>query len=147
MNLGNFKDHDDANIIFHSQTARWVDMQIMYQKWDKRYCDNVHGYRRTVSVRTSTDGLSGKVSFKKSLAFFYLYFQVFNASRRIVVDRYTKEFTDDWGCTEHPQTSEHCKEYNLTNMIIPNKEDPPELEFYRIRPFYLETSINAIQVC
>ena len=114
---GNFKDHDDANVIFHSPTARWVDMQIMYQKWDKNYCDNVDGYRRTVSVRTSTDGLKGQ------------------------------NFTDDWGCLDHPQTSEHCQTYNLTNMVVPGDDDPPELEFYRIRPFYLETALSSLQVC
>jgi hypothetical protein len=114
LKVGNFKDHDDANVIFHQPTQRWVEMQIMYQIWDKKYCDNVNGHRRVVSVRTSTDGLQGR------------------------------NFTDDWGCLDHPQTGEHCTKFNLTAMVTPGEHDPLEMEFYRIRPFYLETATDSI---
>ena len=114
----NFKDHDDVNLIYARAGAvsdQWADMQIMYETYDKRYCDNVKGARRVVSVRNSTDGTT---------------------------------FSNDWGCLDKPQKSEHCSTFNTTAMVRPNDaariaqgrpadEDPPELEFYRIRAFYL----------
>jgi hypothetical protein len=103
----NFKDHDDCNVIYHHDTQRWVDMQIMYQTWEKKYCDNVKGARRVVTARDSKDGLS---------------------------------WSNDWGCLDEPQKDEHCKTFNTTAMVHPNAEDPPELEFYRIRPFTMPGS-------
>ena len=37
----------------------WAEL-VADQKWDKKYCDNVNGARRVVSVRTSLDGLAGR---------------------------------------------------------------------------------------
>ena len=50
------------------------------------------------------------------------------------------KWTNDWGCLDDPQTSEHCHKFNLSAMVAPDKEDPPDLEFYRIRPFLLGAS-------
>lgn len=111
LTVPNFKDHDDVNLFYDNETQTWVDFQIMYQTYEKRYCDNVHGARRVVTVRTSDDGV---------------------------------EWSDDFGCMDHPQTSEHCSAFNLSNMIVPGDfrapDDPPELEFYRIRPFTIGSS-------
>ena len=119
LTSSNFEDHDDANIIYHAETARWVDMQIMYETWDKRYCDNVAGARRVVSARVALDDLG-------------------------------RNWTSDLGCLDSPQLSERCKSgFNTSAMVRPNDaariaqgrapdEDPPELEFYRIRPFVME---------
>ena len=69
-----------------------------FQTWTKKYCDNVHGARRVVTVRHSTDGVG---------------------------------WSDDWGCLDKPQTSEHCKSFNTTAMVHPGgiqgTDDPPEL--------------------
>lgn len=56
--IPNFKDHDDANIFYSHTRNEWVEMQIMYQTWDKKYCDNVNGARRVVTVRNSPDGVN-----------------------------------------------------------------------------------------
>lgn len=50
-------DKDDLNIIFNR--GRFVDMQIVWQPWKLRYCDNGGCFRRrTVSAKTSVDGVS-----------------------------------------------------------------------------------------
>lgn len=69
-------------------------MLCRYQTWDKKYCDNVKGARRVVTVRNSQDGT---------------------------------RWSDDWGCLDNPQTSEHCKKFNITAMVTPGPDDPPEL--------------------
>ena len=112
----NFKDHDDTNVFYHRESGRWIDMQIMYEVFEKKYCDNVRGARRVITVRDSKDG--------------------------------GVTWSDDWGCLDRPQKDEHCKTFNTTAMVRPNDaarhaqgrandEDPPELEFYRIRPFMI----------
>lgn len=75
LTKGNFKDHDDTNMFYDQPRKMWIDFQIMYEAWNKTYCDNVDGYRRVVTVRNSSDGVN---------------------------------WSDDFGCTDHPQTSEHC---------------------------------------
>jgi hypothetical protein len=50
-------DKDDLNIIYNR--GRFVDMQIVWQPWKLRYCDNGGCFRRrTVSAKTSADGVS-----------------------------------------------------------------------------------------
>ena len=116
----NFLDHDDANIIYDIPRKRWIDMQIEYENLTqpKRYCDNVLGCRRTVSARIGLDLIG-------------------------------ENWTSDLGCLDRPQTGSRCQTgFNISNMVRPNDaarikqgrlpdEDPPELEFYRIRPFRL----------
>ena len=47
----NFRDHDDANLLWYNGT--YIDMQIAYEAYTKRYPDNAGGQRRrTVSART-----------------------------------------------------------------------------------------------
>jgi hypothetical protein len=78
-------DKDDLNLIFNK--GRFVDMQIAFQNWTLRYCDNDGcNRRRVVTAKTSIDGFT---------------------------------WSDDLG------------------LITPDEEDAPELEFYRIRPFYV----------
>ena len=47
----NFMDHDDANLLWSNGT--YIDMQIAYEHFDKRFPDNIGSKRRrTVSART-----------------------------------------------------------------------------------------------
>jgi len=118
LHIPNFVDHDDANIIYDVPRKRWIDMQIQYENLTqpKRFCDNVLGARRTVSARIGLDSIG-------------------------------QNWSSDLGCLDRPQIGERCQSgFNTTNMVRPNDaariaqgrrpdEDPPELEFYRIRPF------------
>jgi hypothetical protein len=121
LKKSNFKDHDDVNLFYHEESSTWVDMQIMYENLTtvgldhliyKRYCDNIPiDTRRVVTVRTSSNG---------------------------------KDWSNDWGCADAKQKSEHCKSFNTSNMVTGDADkggdDPPDLEFYRIRPFILGKS-------
>lgn len=50
-NQPNFRDHDDANLLWHN--GEYIDMQIAYEKHQKRYPDNIGSQRRrTVGART-----------------------------------------------------------------------------------------------
>ena len=123
IKVPNFSDHDDVNLFFHAESARWVDMQIMYEnltavgldpEYYKKYCDNArspvgnYNVRRTVSYRTSRDGVT---------------------------------WSNDAGCADSgTQTSEACAVFNTSQLITADEADPPDLEFYRIRPFLLGES-------
>ena len=49
---GYYGDKDDLNLIHNK--GRFVDMQIVYQEWTLRYCDNVGcDKRRVISTKTS----------------------------------------------------------------------------------------------
>ena len=85
FNQSYYGDKDDLNLIHNK--GRFVDMLILWQKWDMRYCDNGGcDRRRVVSSKTSKDGT---------------------------------KWSKDGG------------------LITPDAQDAPELEFYRIRPFYV----------
>ena len=79
---------------------------------DNGGCD---GGPRTLTVRTSRDG---------------------------------RTWTGDFGCSNpgrfdpvKPSDRPKCKEYNESGLIRPSPtEDPPEMEFYRVRPFYVGDS-------
>lgn len=76
----------------------------------KPYCDNIgNTTRRTVSVRTSKDGVN---------------------------------WSQDWGCADAKQKDEHCKSFNVSQLVsaCDCPDDPPDLEFYRIRAFTLGES-------
>lgn len=78
-------DKDDLNIIFND--GHFVDMQIVWQTWAMKYCDNGGcNRRRVISAKTSSNGA---------------------------------DWSDDLG------------------LYTPDTLDPPELQFYRIRPFYI----------
>ena len=84
----------------------------------KRYCDNIPiDTRRVVTVRTSTDG---------------------------------KDWSDDHGCADAKQKSEHCKTFNKSAIVAGDADtggdDPPDLEFYRIRPFTLGESVRKKRI-
>ena len=82
---GYYGDKDDLNLIHNK--GRFVDMQIVYQEWTLRYCDNAGcDRRRVISTKTSSDG-------------------------------------GNWSVDQ--------------GLIQPDAQDPPELQFYRIRPFYV----------
>ena len=56
-------DKDDLNIIYNKagpgRTGRFVDMQIVWQNWSLRYCDNGGcDRRRVVSAKLSDDGVT-----------------------------------------------------------------------------------------
>ena len=108
-----FVDHDDSNLLFQTEPAagsamsdgggEFVDLQITFQPWKKKYEDNacmpaylpncVHA-RRVLAVRRSTDqGLT------------------FSADGPI---------------------------------RVPDSSDPPEVEYYRFRPFLLGDSGRRI---
>ena len=81
-----YPDKDDLNIIWSA--GRFVDLQIVWQNWTMKYCDNGGcGRRRVVSAKTSPDGAA-------------------------------------WGP-------------DILPLVTPDADDPPELQFYRIRPFYV----------
>eukprot|EP00041_Stephanoeca_diplocostata_P038948 m.1570885 g.1570885 ORF g.1570885 m.1570885 type:complete len:568 (-) comp25301_c0_seq53:1950-3653(-) len=114
-----FKDHDDCNVFFQQSTNTWVDMQIMFELYSavglnaskvKKYCDNVS-----------------------------------NDTRRVVSVRTSSDgtnWTQDWGCADAHQKDEHCSTFNTAAMVTPCDcpDDPPDLEFYRIRAFTLGAS-------
>ena len=52
---GHYGDKDDLSLIHNK--GRFVDMQIVYQQWALRYCDNAGcDRRRVISAKTSSDG-------------------------------------------------------------------------------------------
>lgn len=67
-----------------------------------------------------------------------------HGARRYVTYRTSEDGTywsDDGSCLDNPQKDEHCKKFNTSAMITAIPEvDPPELEFYRVRPFRLGNS-------
>lgn len=125
---GNFDDHDDTNVFFDKGNNRWVDIQIIFQNHTdvgrpngagRKYCDNAGcTKRRVITARTSNDGIT---------------------------------WTNPQGCIPHPGVKcwlpgqdpaldQCCAAYNETEIISPNQYDPPELQFYRLRPFLLGKS-------
>ncbi|XP_065175323.1 uncharacterized protein LOC135805240 [Sycon ciliatum] len=118
LDKANFNDHDDTNLIFSLAPGvdePWVDMQIMYE-------DVSITMPKTYSKKKYCDNLG-------------------DTYRRVVSVRTSKtgeKWTQDAGCKDQPQVDEHCKHFDLSKMIRPVVDsDPPELEFYRVRPFYL----------
>lgn len=124
---GVFKDHDDTNLIWSRGTHLWVDMQIFGAPWlnpdgsrticphnlsDNGGCD---GGPRVVTTRLSADGAN---------------------------------FTGDFGCASPgphepftPAKRVKCSVWDEANLIRPHPiEDPPEMQFYRVRPFYVGES-------
>ena len=59
-------------------------------------------------------------------------------SRRVVTVRTSSDgrtWTNDWGCLDKHQKSEHCKTFNTSAIVGGDADkggdDPPDLEFYR----------------
>ena len=109
---GQFFDHDDANIIYDAQRSRWVDLQIFLipapaLNRTKPYCDNAAG----------------------------------NFTRVLTV--HTSSTGTSWtpaaACLGE-QKSQYCPgPYNTSKaaVLAPGADDPPELQFYRVRPFFI----------
>ena len=54
---GHYGDKDDLNLIYNK--GRFVDMQIVYQEWPLRYCDNAGcDRRRVISAKVSRYALA-----------------------------------------------------------------------------------------
>jgi len=53
-----YVDHDAFGLMWDDRTARYIVYQTTYQKWGKRYPDNIGDHRRRVlHIRTSPDGV------------------------------------------------------------------------------------------
>ena len=123
---GSFMDHDDTNIIWSRASKQWVDIQITGVPWptpdtncprnlsDNGGCSTC----RVITTRTSKNGVA---------------------------------WSPDAGCKKcgapgtpsspNPTSRCHCTEINESGLIRPDPvADPPELQFYRMRPFYLAES-------
>jgi hypothetical protein len=110
-----FYDHDDINLIFDASRARWVDVQVALVpahvlNRTKPFCDNVQGdSMRVVTTRIAPAAAGG----------------------------------GGWGANSAclgAQVSQYCPgPFNASAGAIfrPSASDPPELQFYRLRPFVL----------
>lgn len=114
-----FYDHDDQNLF--SVGEGFVNFQITFQNQPSplKYCDNIgvarcpSGYRRVVTFRSSADG---------------------------------RNWSNDAACPNErwypggdyipfdPQFRE-CPSWVLESMLLPDRNDPPELEFYKFYAF------------
>jgi hypothetical protein len=110
LKKSNFKDHDDVNLFFHEPSKTWVDMQIMYENI------TTIGLDRTVYKRYCDN--------------------IPIDTRRVVTVRTStngKDWTDDWGCADAKQKSEHCHTFNKSAIVAGDADqggdDPPDLEF------------------
>ena len=110
MKKSNFKDHDDVNLFYHEPTKTWVDMQIMFENLTAVGLDPGTYKRYCDNIPIDT--------------------------RRVVTVRTSangKDWSDDWGCEDSPQKSEHCHSFNKSAIVGGDAEqggdDPPDLEF------------------
>ena len=137
-----FWDHDDNNLGFSN--GQFVDLQITFQNQTTngfngsglKYCDNVgltrchEGYRRVVTLRTSTDGLNW-------------------TNRAACPDEVWSPH--QIGEKFDPQFRSCKGGWNAQGMIVPEggssgssidfasaaTTDPPELEFYKLTPMFV----------
>ena len=100
------------NLFYHTPSKTWVDMQIMYEN-------------------LTAIGLDRKV-YKRYCD------NIPIDSRRVVTVRTSstgRTWTNDWGCLDKHQKSEHCKTFNTSAIVGGDADkggdDPPDLEFYR----------------
>eukprot|EP01009_Symbiontida_sp_KSa7_P004137 NODE_200_length_1216_cov_795.913453_g159_i0.p1 GENE.NODE_200_length_1216_cov_795.913453_g159_i0~~NODE_200_length_1216_cov_795.913453_g159_i0.p1 ORF type:complete len:389 (+),score=76.14 NODE_200_length_1216_cov_795.913453_g159_i0:30-1169(+) len=119
-----FHDHDVQNLFWDSEGSQWVDLQIMFQNWTTqgfrpadqnhtlKYCDNAGCiFRRVISTRTSLDGLRWSNSSGCNQTFI-------NGAA--------------WG------QENYCTVpggWNTSGLILPDGQDPPELQFYQFTVF------------
>ena len=101
-----------VNLFYHTPSKTWVDMQIMYEN-------------------LTAIGLDRKV-YKRYCD------NIPIDSRRVVTVRTSSDgrtWTNDWGCLDKHQKSEHCKTFNTSAIVGGDADkggdDPPDLEFYR----------------
>ena len=101
-----------VNLFYHTPSKTWVDMQIMYEN-------------------LTAIGLDRKV-YKRYCD------NIAIDSRRVVTVRTSSDgrtWTNDWGCLDKHQKSEHCKTFNTSAIVGGDADkggdDPPDLEFYR----------------
>ncbi|REJ98455.1 MAG: hypothetical protein DWQ34_00245 [Planctomycetota bacterium] len=92
-----YTDHDACFFLWSEETERFVNFQTTYQRWDKRYPDNIGGrIRRVLSLRTSADGVAWEPDLNVG----------FSGPYR-----------------------------SADELIVPDENDPRELEFYRVVVF------------
>lgn len=54
-----YTDHDACFFFWSAEEGRFINFQTTYQRWEKRYADNIgDGIRRVLSLRTSVDGVT-----------------------------------------------------------------------------------------
>lgn len=119
----NFHDHDDCNVYYQAATDEWVDFQIMYELYDAVGLD-------PAKIKKYCDNVS-------------------NDTRRVITVRTSKDganWTQDAGCADKNQESEHCSTFNTKQLMGPCDcpDDPPDLEFYRFRAFQLGASKRVV---
>ena len=105
----NASDKDDLNIIFND--GHFVDMQIVWQTWAMKYCDN--GGETLSPTRPPANPLT-QPAVRVAIG----------CNRRRVISAKTSENGADWSSDFGLHTPDAAM-------------DPPELQFYRIRPFYI----------
>ena len=124
-----FKDKDDLNLMYDVERKQWIDMQIHYQTQELQYCDNSgYGMTRWVSARNSTDGKSWSPN---------------HALRGPEAGVRAENLLLAPFCTtdrKFSKTGSGQTQKKLRKNTMRFSQDPPELEFYRIRPFYLGAS-------
>ncbi|UCD29833.1 MAG: hypothetical protein JSV03_04950 [Planctomycetota bacterium] len=92
-----YNDHDAFGIIWEPASRQFVNYQTTYQKWNKKYPDNIgKDKRRVLSLRTSKDGIRWEPPLSVG----------FNEPHR-----------------------------DQSDLIVPDKNDPAELELYRVCTF------------
>lgn len=101
-----YLDHDAARVTWCEERSLYIQMQTTYQTWEKRYPDNVgRKNRRVLSVRTSPDGAT-----------------------------WTPEIDVHPGSL-NPRARRRRIYRADEELITPDADDPPDLEFYRAQPF------------
>ena len=117
-----FWDHDDANVAYDASSGRFVDLQITFesQRHPKEYCDNVglarcaEGYRRVVTLRAAADAAG----------------LAWSDDAACPGERWDPEHTKRFD----PQFRTCARGWNASGMVVPDADDPPELEFYKLAP-------------
>lgn len=94
-----YTDHDACFFIWHDPSKQFINYQTTYQRWEKRYPDNLGAEkRRVLSFRTSVNGIDWSPAMNVG----------FGGPYRAVKD-----------------------------LIVPDEQDPKELELYRVVVFPL----------
>ena len=91
-----YTDHDACSVMWDAAQSKFVNFQTTYQRWAKRYPDNLPHHRRVLSIRSSSDGIN------------------WLPDTNVGLDGPLREADD---------------------LIIPDAEDPEELEHYRVCMF------------
>ena len=110
-----FPDHDDAMTIWHPPTGQFVDMQITYESVPAK---NVFGHETTDQV---FDNVCYPLNYSRTHGY-----PNGRCVRRVLSTRVSPD-GKVWSADMEPYR-------------VPDDLDPPELEFYRFRPFFIGES-------